>query len=208
MGASKDSDKYVLLGQKLPAAGVALARFDFRGSGESGGSWREATIATRIADAEALLAHLTTHPRLSGGRGLLGSSLGGFVALWTAARRRSWASGAVPVVTWNTPAELSSLPEQPVSEESGLGPAMVAEVSTGRHAEAPAGVDHLLVIQGEADEVVPPRHGRLLYDLAGEQRELQLLPGADHRLSDMSHRLQALALSREWLARWLKGKKA
>jgi len=210
MGASKDSDKYLLLGQKLPPAGLALARFDFRGSGESGGSWREATVASRIADAEALLAHLTSHPRLNGRLGLLGSSLGGYVALWTAARRRGWASTGVPVpvVTWNAPAELSGLPAQPISEESGLGPAMVAEVSTGRHAEAPAGVDHLLVIQGEADEVVPPRHGRLLYDLAGEQRELQLLPGADHRLSDMSHRLQALALSRDWLARWLKGKKA
>jgi dipeptidyl aminopeptidase/acylaminoacyl peptidase len=208
MGASKDSDKYLLLGRELPKARLALARFDFRGSGESGGSWRESTVASRIADAEALLAHLATHPRLNGRRGLLGSSLGGYVALWAAARRRSWASGAVPVVTWNAPAELSGLPAQPISEESGLGPAMVAEISTGRHAEAPAGVDHLLVIQGEADEVVPPRHARLLYDLAGERRELQLLPGADHRLSDMSHRMQALALSREWLARWLKGEKA
>ena len=28
MGASKDSDKYLLLGRELPAAGLAVARFD------------------------------------------------------------------------------------------------------------------------------------------------------------------------------------
>ena len=32
MGASKDSDKYLLLGRELPSAGLALARFDFRGA--------------------------------------------------------------------------------------------------------------------------------------------------------------------------------
>jgi len=55
MGASKDSDKYLLLGRDFPEAGVALARFDFRGSGESGGLYRDATIASRIADLEAVL---------------------------------------------------------------------------------------------------------------------------------------------------------
>jgi len=37
LGASKDSDKYLLLAEALPAAGLALARFDFRGCGESSG---------------------------------------------------------------------------------------------------------------------------------------------------------------------------
>jgi alpha-beta hydrolase superfamily lysophospholipase len=52
MGASKDSDKYLLLGRDFPEAGLALARFDFRGSGESGGLYHDATIASRIADLE------------------------------------------------------------------------------------------------------------------------------------------------------------
>ncbi|HMH76980.1 MAG TPA: alpha/beta fold hydrolase, partial [Candidatus Udaeobacter sp.] len=84
MGASKDSDKYLLLGRELPAAGLALARFDFRGSGESGGLPRDATIESRITDLEEVLAHLSTQPELDGRFGLLGSSLGGYVALWAA----------------------------------------------------------------------------------------------------------------------------
>jgi len=50
MGACKDSDKYLLLGREFPEAGLALARFDFRGSGESGGLYRNATVASRISD--------------------------------------------------------------------------------------------------------------------------------------------------------------
>src|SRR3989442_15567060 len=53
LAASKDSDKYLLLGAELPAAGLALARFDFRGCGESSGIEEGTTIATRIEDVEA-----------------------------------------------------------------------------------------------------------------------------------------------------------
>ena len=58
LSASKDSDKYLLLGDELPAAGLALARFDFRGCGESSGVEEETTIATRIEDVETVLAFL------------------------------------------------------------------------------------------------------------------------------------------------------
>src|SRR5437773_9595828 len=89
LGASKESDKYLLLGREFPEAGLALARFDFRGSGESGGLYRNATVASRIADLEAVLEHLKNHEALDGRFGLLGSSLGGFIALWVAAPRGS-----------------------------------------------------------------------------------------------------------------------
>src|SRR5215467_13628874 len=86
LSASKDSDKYLLLGAEMPAAGLALARFDFRGCGESSGFETDATVASRIEDLEVVLSHLGAHPLLDGRFGLLGSSLGGFVALWAAAR--------------------------------------------------------------------------------------------------------------------------
>src|SRR5258705_13382600 len=95
LGASKDSDKYLLLGRMMPEAGLALARFDFRGAGESGGSYRDATIATRVADLEAGLEHLAAHPPPSGRFGLLGSSLGGFLRLPAAPPRRAPAPALV-----------------------------------------------------------------------------------------------------------------
>ena len=197
MGASKDSDKYVLLGRDFPEAGLALARFDFRGSGESGGLYRDATIPSRIADLEAVLDYLAGHPSLDWRFGLLGSSLGGFVALWVASRRRE----VIPVVTWNAPASLNALAASRFADVTSPGAALVADVRAGRYVEAPAGVRHVLVVQGGADDVVAPADGRILFERAGEPRELRLLSGADHRLSDPLHRIEAVERSRDWLAR-------
>ena len=194
MGASKDSDKYLLLGRELPAAGLALARFDFRGSGESAGLPRDATIESRIADLEAVLGHLATRPELDGRFGLLGSSLGGYVALWAASRV---APGArLPVVTWNAPAALRELSHADPGE---AGAALVAEVRRGGRAEAPAGVARVLVIQADRDEVVPPAHGRALFDRARDPRRLHVIAGADHRLTEPAHRREAVEESRRWL---------
>src|SRR5205814_8255095 len=95
LSASKDSDKYLLLAEALPGAGLALARFDFRGRGESSGREEDTTIATRLEDVEAVLAHRADHPRLEGRHGLLGSSRGGFGAPFHAARRSHWPGVAV-----------------------------------------------------------------------------------------------------------------
>jgi len=199
MGASKDSDKYLLLGRDFPEAGLALARFDFRGSGESGGLYRDATIASRIADLEAVLEHLAGHPSLDGRFGLLGSSLGGFIALLVASRD----SRVMPVVTWNAPANLASLAASRCADVTSPGAALVAEVRAGCHLDAPVGASHVLVLQGQADDVVPPGHAQILFELAREPRELCLLSGADHRFSDPFHRLEAVKRSRDWFTRHL-----
>jgi uncharacterized protein len=194
MGASKDSEKYLLLGRELPATGLALARFDFRGSGESTGLARDATIATRVEDLEAVLDHLAAQPELDGRVGLLGSSLGGFVALWAASRAAP--DAPPPVVTWNAPAALRELAHVDPGE---AGAALVAEVRGGTWAEAPAGVARVLVVQADRDEVVPPAHGRALFARARDPKRLHVITGADHRLSDADHRREALEVSRRWL---------
>lgn len=199
MGASKDSDKYLLLSRELPPAGLALARFDFRGSGESGGLYRDATVATRIADLEAVLDQLAKQPELDRRFGLLGSSLGGFVALWVASAH--WPS--MPLVTWNAPAALGELAHADPMDATGPGPALVDEVKRGDHASAPAGASHCLVIQAGGDEVVPPIHGRLLYERAAEPKALHVIADADHRLTEPRHRLEAVERSRGWLTRHL-----
>jgi fermentation-respiration switch protein FrsA (DUF1100 family) len=107
------------------------------------------------------------------------------------------------VVTWNAPADLASLEAREMSEASGLGPALVAEVRRGRLATAPDGVSHALVVQGEADEVVAPAHGRRLFERAREPRALCAIAGADHRLTDMEHRLEAVERSRGWMTEHL-----
>ncbi|MGH7276717.1 MAG: alpha/beta hydrolase [Candidatus Rokuibacteriota bacterium] len=199
LGASKDSDKYLLLGEEFPRAGLALARFDFRGCGESTGCLDETTVATRLEDARAVLKSLDAHPRLDRRRGLLGSSMGGFVALHLAAER----GDGTPVVTWNAPASLEDLGTEG-EDRPGVGVPFLLELSSHKYAHAPAGVARHLAIQGEADEVVPVEHGAVLHARAAEPCDLVIIPGADHRLTDTSHRREAVARSLAWFLRFLK----
>jgi dipeptidyl aminopeptidase/acylaminoacyl peptidase len=198
LGSSKESEKLQMLGDVLPAAGIALARFDFRGCGESSGVEEETTIASRIEDVETVLAFLAAHPAFDGRFGLLGSSLGGFVVLHVAARRPG-----VPVVTWNAPASLTELANDDIPEGRGLGVPFALEYATGRYALAPAGLPRHLVIHGEADDVVALEHGIALHEQAIEPFELVLIPDADHRLTNPTHRAQAIAVTQNWFTRWL-----
>lgn len=200
LSASKESDKYLLLGAELPAAGYALARFDFRGCGESSGREEDTTIATRIEDVDAVLACLATHPRLSGRFGLLGSSLGGFVALHVAARAHVDVGA---VVTWNAPSNLFDLANDERHEQPGIGVPFFAELASHRYDTTPAGVARHLVIQGEADDVVEVEHGVVLHSRAAEPCELIVIPGADHRLTDPAHRREAVDASLAWFGRFL-----
>lgn len=195
LSASKDSDKYLLLGEEFPRAGLALARFDFRGCGESTGREDETTVASRIEDCRAVLALLETHPRLDGRFGLLGSSMGGFVALHVAAAR----GDGIPVVTWNAPASLADLGDS--HDSPAIGMPFLLELSSGRYADSPRGVPRHLVIQAEADDVVPLEHGSMLHARAAEPCDFVIIPGADHRLTDMAHRRDAVARSLDWLLR-------
>ena len=198
VNASKESDKYLLLGEALPAAGVALARFDFRGCGESSGAEEETTIASRMEDVEAVLAFLERHPRLDGRVGLLGSSLGGFVALQIAARRRG-----MPVVTWNAPASLTELANDDLRENRGLGVPFALEYTSGRYALAPEGITHHLIVHGDADEVVSLEHGLALHERAADPCDLVVITDGDHRLTNPAHRTHAIDLSRDWFLRFL-----
>ena len=198
LSASKDSEKYVSLGETLPPAGLALARFDFRGRGESSGSEEETTIASRMEDLEAVLAFLSRHPRLDGRFGLLGSSLGGFVALQVAARRPG-----LPVVTWNAPASLTELANDDLQENRTLGVPFALEYATGRYALAPPGLPRHLIIHADADEVVSLEHGIALHEQASDPCDLLIIEGADHRLSNPTHRTQATTATLDWFLRFL-----
>ncbi len=82
---SGKSRLFVKLSERLAEAGIASLRFDFRGAGDSEGSFQETTIQTLLQDAEAAFHFLSQHAAIDSRRlGLLGRSLGGMIAILTA----------------------------------------------------------------------------------------------------------------------------
>jgi hypothetical protein len=75
-----------LIAEGLAARGVAVLLTDKRGSGASGGDWRDADMEDLAEDALAGVSYLRDRPEVDAGRiGLLGLSQGGHVAPLAAA---------------------------------------------------------------------------------------------------------------------------
>ena len=100
--SSKDSEKYIALGERLSREGIAMLRFDFRGIGESEGRLEDDTVSRRIADLGAAIDFVLSRAGLGKKIGLVGSSLGGYVSLFKAAADREvgpLSSGPPPFIS-------------------------------------------------------------------------------------------------------------
>src|SRR5207248_8810535 len=72
---------FVKCARALAKAGIASLRFDFYGSGESEGEFREVTLQGEIADARVAIEFFRRQKGINPERiGLLGLSLGGAIA--------------------------------------------------------------------------------------------------------------------------------
>lgn len=200
LAASKDSEKYLALADALGQVGLACCRYDFRGSGESDGRYTETTVRVRIEDLKAVLTYLKRLRGIDAEHiGLFGSSFGGFVSLWVGNR-----DPVAALVTWATPATLAGMQRLKSEEVTSLGPAFFAELSEGKYAEAPEGTAGVLVIHGDRDDLVSVTHAKLLWERARDPKELVILEGGDHRLSDPALRQRAIDHTVNWFLKYLK----
>lgn len=151
--------------------GLASLRIDYRGSGESAGSFAEATVSSEAADGIGAIAFLKADPRLDGDRlAVLGWSLGGPVASAVAEVSQPdalvlWNGVNDPMATFTgiLGAEvMAAAPEgapldvtMPWGQPISLGRPMVAELRALDPAAALAGYGGpLLVAQGSNDALV------------------------------------------------------
>lgn len=78
---------FVTLGKELAKRGIAVFRFDYRGSGDSEGEFKDITLEGKTSDTETCLEFLANDPQIDSSRlGILGRSLGGVIAVLTARR--------------------------------------------------------------------------------------------------------------------------
>jgi len=198
--SSKESEKYIALGQQMSEEGIAMLRFDFRGMGESEGREEDNTISKKIADLSAAIDFIGTYAGLGKRVGLIGSSLGGFLSLIKAAGAKE--IGAV--VTWATPLHLDELGSRRQGEDYPLPPeAFFEDLPKHRLVPLLPKVSHCLVIHGEEDELVPSDQAMGIFYNLGIPKEIHVIGGADHRLTDPSHRQRAIELSVGWFKKYL-----
>jgi len=198
--SSKDSEKYIALGNSLPQEGIAMLRFDFRGIGESEGRIEDDTVSRRVMDLGSAIGFIRSRRDLGNRIGLLGSSLGGYVSLITVSMDKEIRA----VVIWATPFHLDDLKSNKGAEGYALpGETFFKDLPKHRLLPLLSRVSNCLVIHGEKDELVPVDQAWEIFHSLGPPKEIHILEGADHRLTDPAHRTRAMELSAEWFKKHL-----
>jgi pimeloyl-ACP methyl ester carboxylesterase len=163
--------------------GLAMLRLDYSGTGMSGGRFEDGTLADWLEEALAAIDQLTKGPLI-----LVGSSMGGWIALHLALLRRERVRALVGIAA------------APDFTDWGFAPAQVAQLGAeGRLTRGfwESGQRLLLLdkelpvdcpvrlLHGERDEEVPLDIAfRTMRALRSSDVQLNVLKGGGHRLSE------------------------
>ena len=209
MESNKNSEKLVDLGTALAERGILALRFDFAYVGESDGKFEDLTYSGEVDDLKA--AYALVQSRRPGKTAILGSSMGGTVALMFAAREPQVAALvtiAAPLHPENfpkrilTPAQIQKWRELGFTTYHGqrLNASLLDDleqldvVESARRIGCP-----VLILHGDADDVVPVAEAYELAACLTATKRLEIFKDTDHRLSDSAVMQRAMAAALAWL---------
>ncbi len=196
--SSMASEKFTELAACLCRTGIAALRFDFSGCGASSGSIADTTVTRRLQELDAVVRFAESDHRLGRNSGLMGSSLGGFVALLYAEGR---SCNALSV--WAAPYELSIIRDNiPPEDLARLKPDFFTDAARYHPAAHRIRIP-LQIIHGSRDEIVPVSHAEQLHAAARLISRPVIIEGADHTISDPRHRCIALSACCAWFQQHL-----
>ena len=149
--------------------GYPLILFEYPGYGARAGEMRESSLVSAAVEAARAALEQFGEPLY-----LLGESLGCGVASAVAGSGEVPVAGVVLITPWDSLPLLAQsvywyLPAKWLTRDQ------YDNVRNLNHYRGP-----VAVAIAENDEVIPPRHGRRLYDLLTGRKKLWLLPGASH----------------------------
>jgi pimeloyl-ACP methyl ester carboxylesterase len=170
--------------------GLAMLRLDYSGTGSSEGRFEEGTLAAWLEEALAAIDQLTNGPLI-----IVGSSMGGWIALHLALLRRERMSALVGIAAaadfteWGFTAEQAAQ----LSDEGRLTRRFWESGQRLLLLDRPIAIDcPVRLLHGESDEDVPLDVAfRTMRALRSGDVQLNVLKGGGHRLSE-PHEIDAI----------------
>ena len=198
-----EGTKAVEIDRFAAAAGLGYLRFDYSGTGSSGGDFADGTLDRWLDEILSVIDLLVAGKVL-----LIGSSMGGWLALQAAIKRPDRVAAVVGIAAapdftdWGyTPEERQSLIDTAKIEKTDPagGPPMVTHarfVASGtalRMLHSPIAIDcPVRLIHGDKDEEVPVGVPfKLLDSIHSGDVQLNLIKWGGHRLSE-PHEIEAI----------------
>jgi hypothetical protein len=216
----EDHCLFVKAARDLCEHGTACLRFDFRGSGESQGSFVDVTVEGELSDALGAIEFLNAHGSIDMHRvGVIGLGLGGCIAACVAAKIRLkslalWAPAALVDYMVERGGKVVKdpyvwLPEKYQEAIQTNGHVDIGGFERGKaYFESLRRIDPLreiakydgpvLIVQGSEDEISSPANSEFLYDHVKGRRLLVVIDGADHTFSSTVWENQVIETTRLW----------
>ena len=196
--SNMEGGKALALEASCQSKGQQFTRFDYQGHGQSSGEFTECTIGDWLADTLAVVDSVTAGPQV-----IVGSSLGGWIALLAARVRPERIAGIVGIAAavdltqrmWNRVDDATrrllqteGLWMRPSEYEPAGYPITMTLIEEGRnHLLLPGPIPFtgpVRLLHGQRDDAVP---WQLSLDtaaaLASDSVEVTLVKDGDHRLS-------------------------
>jgi dipeptidyl aminopeptidase/acylaminoacyl peptidase len=206
------------LATRLGEAGFAVLTFDFRGFRKSDGLF---SLSGEIRDAKAAITHLLeSDMTINSWSGIYGASYGGAVAvcalaednrvnavclrapvydtLWFAKSPMIRPSVEQIIETDHTQIRGIEAPE--IQEKTLHNMVEDAKIYNPMNEISKIAPRPLLIVHGTDDVVIPLAGVKRLYELAGEPKDLVVLEGADHNLTDQ----RAYEITMNTVVEWFK----
>lgn len=213
MESAKNSEKLIFLAQSLAERGVLALRFDFRYVGESSGKFADITYSGEVEDLQAAFEFMQS--RQHGKTVIFGSSMGGTVALLFAAQNADDTNVAA-VVTLAAPGHPENFPKRVLTpkqlqrwRERGyttynrqrLNVSLLEDLERLNVPDAARRIRcPVLILHGDADEVVPVAEAYELHEILTSPKQLLIFKDSDHRFSNPFVMRQAMTQALDWLS--------
>lgn len=190
--SSMASRKLTALSQAMARAGCYALQFDHSGCGDSLGELELTTLTGRL---EEFLAAVDVLERRAPGLPLvyMGSSLGGLTALLAADRRPPACTAC-----WSAPTDLAEIIDRLDAPPEGFA-ALINDLPNHDPAAALSRARNILFVHGENDQVAPASQARRGHELARPPKDLLVIPGADHALTNPRDQRLAVERTLAWI---------
>jgi len=213
---------FVYAAREFCKNGFTVLRFDFRGCGESEGSYDSITISDEVKDLGNALNFLYNRNEVLKEKvGVIGLSLGGVISILTAAED----DRIKAVCTWSSPGDLR---EMEASIKSMFGEVSLNRLLLKSYIDLPSGdrigrkfildaLKHnvlksvskisprpMLIVHGTKDTIVPLAHAEKLYENAMDPKEKYFIEDSDHTFNKWEWQWQAINRSLEFFQKVFK----
>ena len=210
---------FVKCARKLAKKGFAVLRFDFRGSGDSEGEFKNMSLGEEISDAFKVIEFIKKQKNIDREKiGVLGLSMGGLVAANVCGNTKDVKS----LVLFSVVADFKALWDVRLAIKTGgklpkagldfgaflFGKKLFKDVAK-YHGKNLASMrkysNPLLIVHGDKDAAVPVKDAYTYYKASkSKDKKLMIIKGGDHVYSTLKNEKRVIDAACNWFKRTLK----